>query len=168
MTTEADEADEPSVRELITHSAEETFELGRRIGENIKDGAVFLLTGELGAGKTLFTKGLAAGLGIDPADVTSPTFTLVNVHHGHKRLYHVDLYRLESATSRDIGLDEILDEENAVVVIEWAERLDHPPTTATAVRIENMSEVERRISVGGLPNAGFKSGKRGESDRHAN
>ncbi|HEU4391959.1 MAG TPA: tRNA (adenosine(37)-N6)-threonylcarbamoyltransferase complex ATPase subunit type 1 TsaE [Blastocatellia bacterium] len=148
MTPRSGRGDGTTIREVITHSAEETFELGRTIGEKTEYGAIFLLTGELGAGKTLFTKGLAAGLEIDPADVTSPTFTLVNVHDGRLRLYHVDLYRLESARSRDIGLDEILEEKNVVVVIEWAERLDHLPQTATVVRIETLSGLERRIAFG--------------------
>jgi tRNA threonylcarbamoyladenosine biosynthesis protein TsaE len=143
--SEVDQSTAPVRREVITRSAEETFELGRRIGSAITNGSIFLLTGELGAGKTLFTKGLAAGLEIDPADVTSPTFTLVNVHQGRKRLYHIDLYRLESAASRDLGLDEIFDQNDRVVVVEWADRLDHLPRNATSVKIESVSDDERLI-----------------------
>ena len=69
-------------QEFITRSAEETFDLAYRIGESLEGGEVFLLSGDLGAGKTVFTKGIAAGLEIDPADVTSPTFTLINAHAG--------------------------------------------------------------------------------------
>src|SRR5215471_1575810 len=75
----------------ITRSAQETFQLGVWIGEALRGPAVFLLRGDLGAGKTVFAKGIAAGLGIDPADVTSPSFTLINVHTGRLKLYHIDL-----------------------------------------------------------------------------
>src|SRR5260221_8267364 len=111
--------------QFITHSAEETFELAYQIGEAIKKSTVFLLQGDLGAGKTVFAKGIAAGLDIDPAGVNSPTFTIVNQHDGRMRLYHLDLYRIEGGTDDllEIGLDEMLSEANAVVVIEWPERL---------------------------------------------
>jgi tRNA threonylcarbamoyladenosine biosynthesis protein TsaE len=110
---------------FVTHSAEETFELAYAIGERLTESAVFLLEGDLGAGKTVFAKGIAAGLDIDPAEVNSPTFTLVNVHEGRMRLYHLDLYRLEGKVKEiyALGLDEMLSEANAVVLIEWAERL---------------------------------------------
>jgi len=110
--------------QFITHSAEETFELAYQIGEGITESTVFLLEGDLGAGKTVFAKGLAAGLDIDPAEVNSPTFTIVNQHDGRMRLYHLDLYRIEGGADelREIGLDEMLNEANAVVVIEWPER----------------------------------------------
>src|SRR5215210_5203231 len=111
--------------QFITHSAEETFELAYRIGEAITQSAVFLLEGDLGAGKTVFAKGIAAGLDIDPAQVNSPTFTIVNQHDGRMRLYHLDLYRIEGGADelREIGLEEMLNEGNAVMVIEWPERL---------------------------------------------
>jgi tRNA threonylcarbamoyladenosine biosynthesis protein TsaE len=121
--------------EFITNSDLETFELGRRVGEALSGRAIFLLHGDLGAGKTVFTKGLAAGLGIDPIDVTSPSFTLVNIHEGCLRLYHVDLYRIESSSRRDLGLEEMF-EANAVTVIEWAERLLTAPDGAIEVNIE--------------------------------
>jgi tRNA threonylcarbamoyladenosine biosynthesis protein TsaE len=111
--------------EYRTESAEETFELAFAIGERLAGGEIFLLRGDLGAGKTVFTKGLAAGLEIDPAEVTSPTFTLVNRHEGRLNLYHLDLYRLEDATTvlHDLGWEEMLDDRRAVIVIEWPERL---------------------------------------------
>ena len=133
--------------EIITHSAEETFELGRGIGEQINENAVFLLSGELGAGKTLFTKGLGAGLGIDPSDITSPSFTLVNAHEGRLRLYHVDLYRLDAGSSFELGIDEMLEERNAVTVVEWAERLNYRPSAAIEVSINAISENERMIRI---------------------
>lgn len=133
--------------EFLTRSPEETFELGRRLGLSQSGGAVILLSGELGTGKTVFVKGLAAGLGIDPDDVCSPSFTIINIHEGRLRLYHVDLYRLDSALRPDLGLDEILEERDAVVAIEWGERLDHPPAGAIRVVIEYASDTERRISI---------------------
>jgi tRNA threonylcarbamoyladenosine biosynthesis protein TsaE len=131
--------------EFITRSAEETFGLAKRIGEQLKGGEVLLLTGDLGAGKTVFAKGLAAGLGIDPADVTSPTFTLVNCHEGRLRYFHIDLYRLEAGAHEGLGLEEILADESAVTVIEWAERLGFVPAHATVVEMSYGSPFERRI-----------------------
>lgn len=133
--------------EFITHSAEETFTLAKSIGEQLEGGEVFLLKGDLGAGKTVFAKGLAAGLGIDPADVTSPTFTLVNIHEGRLRFYHIDLYRLDAGAHKGLGLEEIFEEENAVTVIEWAERLSFVPDRATVVEMFYVSNTERRIIV---------------------
>ena len=135
--------------EFITHSPEATFELARSIGEQLKGGETFLLSGELGAGKTVFAKGLAAGLDIDPSDVTSPTFTLINVHEGRLRFYHVDLYRLDSAANRNLGLEEIFDDEGAVTVIEWAERLGHAPARAVIVEFTYVSDCDRRVVIVG-------------------
>jgi tRNA threonylcarbamoyladenosine biosynthesis protein TsaE len=134
--------------EYTTHSPEETFELARKIGEHLKGGEIFLLSGELGAGKTVFAKGLAAGLDIDPSDVTSPTFTLVNAHEGRLRFHHVDLYRLETGRHQDLGLEEMFDNENAVSVIEWAERLSRAPGRAVTVELVYLSDPDRRIVIG--------------------
>jgi tRNA threonylcarbamoyladenosine biosynthesis protein TsaE len=116
--------------QFITHAADETFELAYSIGEAIAAPAVFLLEGDLGAGKTVFAKGLAAGLDIDPAEVNSPTFTLVNQHEGRMRLYHLDLYRLDlyrieggAKGAYDLGLEEMFADPQSIVVIEWPERL---------------------------------------------
>ena len=133
--------------EYTARSAEETFDIGFHTGKVLKGRAIFLLSGDLGAGKTVFTKGLAAGLEIDPADVTSPSFTLVNVYEGRLRLYHIDLYRLDAGAGFDLGLDEIFDEANAVTVIEWAERLDFTPAGAIQVEISYISDTERRIAI---------------------
>ncbi|MGH9843962.1 MAG: tRNA (adenosine(37)-N6)-threonylcarbamoyltransferase complex ATPase subunit type 1 TsaE [Blastocatellia bacterium] len=135
--------------QFITHSAEETFELAYSIGEAITEPAVFLLQGDLGAGKTVFAKGLAAGLEIDPAEVNSPTFTLVNQHEGRMRMYHLDLYRLEGGAEdlRTIGLEEMLNED-AVVVIEWSERLGAFAIAGSyAVSIVDLGGEERKISI---------------------
>jgi tRNA threonylcarbamoyladenosine biosynthesis protein TsaE len=135
--------------EFTTHSPEETFELARSIGQRLEGGEVFLLSGELGAGKTVFAKGLAAGLDIDPADVTSPTFTLINAHEGRLRFYHVDLYRLESGAHSDLGLDEIFDDEKAVSVIEWSERLSVQPEGAIDVEFFYVSNLSRTVKLFG-------------------
>lgn len=132
----------------ITRSKEETFVLASTIGEQLKGGEVFLLNGDLGAGKTVFAKGIAAGLGIDPTDVTSPTFTLVNSHEGRVRFFHVDLYRLDAGAHQGLGLEEILDDEKAVTVIEWAERLGFLPARSIVVEMSYLSPSERGILIG--------------------
>jgi tRNA threonylcarbamoyladenosine biosynthesis protein TsaE len=135
-----------------SHNPEETFEAGRRVGERLAGGEVLLLSGTLGAGKTVFTKGLAAGLGLDPAEVSSPSFTLVNRHgEGRLILYHLDLYRLAEGHSaaHAVELEELLADERAVIVIEWAERMGRyrlPPTT-WRVHIDGDGEDPRRIRI---------------------
>jgi tRNA threonylcarbamoyladenosine biosynthesis protein TsaE len=133
--------------EIITHVPEMTFAFAEQIGKMLKRRAVFLLSGDLGAGKTVFAKGLAAGLGIDPEEVTSPSFTLVNEYEGRLRLYHIDLYRLDTGACRELGLEEIFADERAVTIIEWAERLSELPAGAIRVEIEYLSDTERRIRV---------------------
>ena len=135
-----------------SHNPEETFETGRRVGERLEGGEVLLLSGTLGAGKTVFTKGLAAGLGLDQAEVSSPSFTLVNRHaEGRLVLYHLDLYRLAEgpASAHAVELDELLADERAVIVIEWAERMGdyRLPETVWRVRLEGDGEDPRRITV---------------------
>jgi tRNA threonylcarbamoyladenosine biosynthesis protein TsaE len=117
----------------------ETFELGRRVGARLAGGEILLLSGPLGAGKTVFVKGLAAALGLDPDEVSSPSFTLVNRHDaGRLLLYHLDLYRLEEgpAAAHAVDLDELLADERAVIVIEWAERMGRYPLPGGAWRVE--------------------------------
>jgi len=109
--------------QIITGSAEATFELAYSIGEGINGRTVFLLDGELGTGKTVFAKGIAAGLEIDPQEVNSPTFTIINQYEGRMRMYHIDLYRIHGEEIQQLGLEEILEEADAVIVVEWAERL---------------------------------------------
>lgn len=133
-----------------TWSPEETEALARGIGERIEGRAAFLLTGDLGAGKTLFTRGLATGLGIDPDEVSSPSFALVNRYDGGRlRVYHLDLYRLDEthadAAAYDLGLEEMLEEE-AVVVVEWADRLRaFPVPGAVRVTILLDDDPDRRV-----------------------
>ncbi|MEE8352906.1 MAG: tRNA (adenosine(37)-N6)-threonylcarbamoyltransferase complex ATPase subunit type 1 TsaE [Dehalococcoidales bacterium] len=107
--------------ETVTHSPEETQQLGRRIGELAAAGDVYLLTGELGTGKTCLTQGIAWGLGIAEYAL-SPTFVIMREMHGRLALYHVDLYRLDDvAEIADLGLDDYL-YGDGVAVVEWAEK----------------------------------------------
>lgn len=122
---------------FITRAAEETFDLGRQVGEQLSGGEILLLNGPLGAGKTIFVKGLAGALGLDTQEVTSPSFTLVNPYLGKLTLYHIDLYRLDegAAAAQAVDLEELLSDERAVIVIEWAERLGNHPLPANVWRI---------------------------------
>ena len=107
----------------VTRSPEQTLALGRRVGAAAQAGLVIALTGELGAGKTVLTKGIAAGLGVDPDRVTSPTFVLMVRHEGRIPLHHFDAYRLTSAAELlDIGAEEAF-YGDGVCVIEWADRV---------------------------------------------
>ena len=110
-------------------------------------GAVILLSGDLGAGKTAFVRGLAEGLGIDPGDVTSPTFTLVHEYRGGRLpLIHVDLYRLDRAELDEIGLDQDL-AAAGVIAVEWSERLARVIPGATTVSIQDAGGDTRRIEL---------------------
>lgn len=133
--------------EFTTHSPEETLALGKRIGKQLKGGEIFLLRGDLGAGKTVFAKGLASGLGIEPDDVTSPSFTLVNAHEGRLRLFHIDLYRLDFGSQENLGIREIFEDGNAVTMIEWADRLNDAPAGAIDIEMSYVSDCERSIRI---------------------
>ena len=109
---------------------EETFALGEKIGESLKGGEMILLSGGLGAGKTLLTKGILNALEFDIDEVTSPSFTLVNLYKTEKfDVYHIDLWRIDETSDAAfaVGLDEILEDKTAVVIVEWAERLKNFP-----------------------------------------
>ena len=139
------------VGDYVSHNERETFDLGARIGTQLSGGEILLLSGPLGAGKTMLVKGIAHELGIDEADVTSPSFTLVNPHQGRLLLYHIDLYRLDEGASaaHAVDLDEILTDENAVVIIEWAERLGRYPLPDNVWRISIAGDGDeaRTISI---------------------
>ena len=140
-----------STGEFQTTDAAETFALGKQIGAQLSGGEVLLLNGPLGAGKTVFVKGLAAALEVDPEEVTSPSFTLVNPYAGRLRLFHIDLYRLDegAAAAHAVDLEELLTDERAVIVIEWAERLKNYPLTTDVWRIDisGDGEAARRILI---------------------
>jgi tRNA threonylcarbamoyladenosine biosynthesis protein TsaE len=137
--------------EWISQSPEDTFALGEQTGSQLTGGEVLLLNGPLGAGKTVFVKGLAAALGVDPDEVSSPSFTLVNPYAGRLPLYHIDLYRLDSGATaaHAVDLEELLTNERAVIVIEWAERLGKYPVNAALLRISISGDGEspREISI---------------------
>ena len=129
--------------EHVTRSEAETASVASALAATLVSGDVILLSGNLGAGKTAFVRGLAEGLGIDPEDVSSPTFTLVHEYRGGRlTLYHVDLYRLEKAATDDLGLEEL---HRGVLAIEWPDRLSHQLPGARRVSIEILDGDERRI-----------------------
>ena len=134
--------------EIRTGSEEETEAAGERLGAMLSAGDVVLLYGDLGAGKTAFVRGLARAVGADPADVSSPTFTIVQEYTGRLTLYHVDLYRLEEKEVDDLGLEELV-LGDGVVAIEWAERWRERPDDVVEVRIEMLDGDGRSIGVTG-------------------
>jgi tRNA threonylcarbamoyladenosine biosynthesis protein TsaE len=132
---------------LTTRSEAETSAVGRDLAERLEAGSVVLLWGDLGAGKTAFVRGMAEGLGIDPAEVSSPTFTLIQEYRGGRLpLYHVDLYRLTPVEVDDLGLDDLI-LEGGVTAIEWADRLPRPLLHATNVDIRHGEDTSRTISI---------------------
>jgi tRNA threonylcarbamoyladenosine biosynthesis protein TsaE len=137
-----------------THSEDETFELAEKLGRLFAGDEVVLVVGELGAGKTVFIRGLASGLQVpDEANVCSPSFTLVNIYQGRVTFYHVDLYRLEDPEEiAELGLEDYLGA--GVVAVEWAEKLPFEIKGARVVRvlIEVNSQDERTIRISGLEN----------------
>jgi len=134
---------------ITTQSETETGEVGRKLASTLEPGAVVLLVGDLGAGKTALVRGLAEGLGVPPEDVSSPTFTLMQEYRGGRvPLIHVDLYRLNDPREiDDLGLEELGME--SVLAIEWAEKLPRAIAGAVEVRIEHRSGDERRLTITG-------------------
>jgi tRNA threonylcarbamoyladenosine biosynthesis protein TsaE len=136
-------------RQIETHSSEETIARGREIGAGLKPPVLVLLSGDLGAGKTTLTKGIAAGAGAAREDdVTSPTFTLVHKYEGTALVYHVDLYRVGDLHDLEtLGLEDIFS-ENAIVIVEWPDRLklrtDWP---VLRIGLDHVSEDVRRIVI---------------------
>jgi tRNA threonylcarbamoyladenosine biosynthesis protein TsaE len=132
------------VTEILTHSEAETMAVAREMACGLTPGDVLLLTGPLGAGKTAFVRGLAEGLGCDPDEVSSPTFTLIQEYRGRVPLFHVDLYRLKPVEAADLGLDDLA--EQGVVAIEWPDRWADAPSSAGRVEFEVVGETARRIT----------------------
>src|SRR6267142_1289529 len=134
---------------MVSTSEQETYSFAKKLAEPPPTPAHFLLYGKLGARKTVFAKGLADGFGVDEADeVTSPTFTLINQYSGRMRIYHIDLYRIETGALDGLGLEEIFDDPNAAVIVEWAERLGSFETPgATRAFLSYIDDHSRKIDL---------------------
>jgi len=134
--------------DIVSHSPEETIAFGRKLSTAFEPPCLVLMRGELGSGKTVLTKGIVVGLGAtEESEVTSPTFALVHEYSGARRVYHIDLYRIEGARDlASLGLDEMLAQQ-AIVIIEWGEKLAHAPAPRFEVHLEHQGESERRIAV---------------------
>ena len=135
--------------EIVTRSSEETTAWGREFAKRLTAPVLVLLTGDLGSGKTTLTKGIVAGLGAASEDeVTSPTFTLVHVYGKEAKVYHADLYRIESFHDFEtLGLEDVF-AKPAVVILEWSERFPlQSPWPQVRIRLEHQGGDLRRISV---------------------
>lgn len=131
-----------------TAAPDQTRHIGCTLGKALKGGEVLAITGDLGSGKTQLVKGIAQGLGIESSDITSPTFTLIHEHEGRLPLYHIDLYRLETARDiESIGLEEYLT-RNGVIAIEWAERATTLlPTNTVDITLTHQGGNNRHITI---------------------
>jgi tRNA threonylcarbamoyladenosine biosynthesis protein TsaE len=135
------------VRTASSDSEDQTAALGQTLGGTLRPGGVVLLYGDLGAGKTAFVRGIARGIGANPDEVTSPTFTIVQEYAGPSAtLYHVDLYRLEGPEIDDLGLEDLISGDG-IVAIEWAERWKGRPNDVIEVRITDLGEDRRSIGI---------------------
>lgn len=137
---------------IVSETPEETFDLGKRLGEHLKVPSIVCFFGDLAAGKTTLIKGLAAGAaGISPDHVSSPTFVLLNIYEGKKPVYHFDLYRLANAEGFfSLGFDEYW-HAGGICCIEWAERIaGHLPPNVISIRMKSLSENKREISLEGI------------------
>lgn len=141
--------------ETTTGTPKETRELGRLLGDFAVAGLVVLLNGDLGAGKTCFAQGVANGLGVSSASpVTSPSYTLLNIHYGRLPLYHFDLYRLSQVDDlADLGYDEFA-EGGGLTLVEWADRMTDALSASVDVFIEHISEHHRKLRFVALDDRG--------------
>ncbi len=139
------------IGEYICKNSEATFDLGEKLGEKLQGGEMILLSGGLGAGKTLFTKGILYALDYDIDEVTSPSFTLVNLYKAKFDVYHIDFWRLDanSDVAFAVGLNEIVEDETAIIIIEWAEHLQNFsfPEKTFRIKIEGDGDEARKISI---------------------
>jgi tRNA threonylcarbamoyladenosine biosynthesis protein TsaE len=140
-----------NAHEHITHSAEETMALGRKLASTLKNARMVILRGDLGTGKTTLVKGIAEGLeAASHEDVTSPTFTLIHEYRGPDvNLYHVDLYRIDTPRELDtLGLDEMFAEEGNLVLLEWGEKFPRfEKERDVEISIERRGDQERKFVV---------------------
>lgn len=134
-------------RRWTSRSPEETRAVGEALAAELAPDGVLLLSGDLGAGKTVLAQGVARGLGVDPAEVQSPTFTLIREHGAARdavpRFFHLDLYRLEPEQVEPLGIEELL-AGPGVKVVEWAERLPYPPDLAVRLELRRREGEEER------------------------
>ena len=132
---------------MLSRSEKETSAAGEDLARTLKAGDVVLLYGDLGAGKTAFVRGMARGLGADPDEVSSPTFTIVQEYGGSgPTLYHVDLYRLEPDEIDDLGLDDLVCGKG-IVAVEWADRWPGRPDDVVEVELTEVGDSQRSIQV---------------------
>ncbi|ANM29100.1 hypothetical protein ABI59_05040 [Acidobacteria bacterium Mor1] len=155
----------PAPETIFTLSEEETFELGRNVAKTLTGGELLLLDGDLGLGKTVFARGVAAGLGVAPEDVTSPSFTLVQEYKGGRTpLFHIDLYRMSEDDPDELGtlgIEEILS-SGGIAVIEWGDRLPrYHQRGAIRVVFYDLGEGSRRIEI--IPSKGEPGEHRGDA-----
>lgn len=135
---------------IITSSGDETIDLGRRLSQTFKDGSVICLTGDLGAGKTTFTRGVARGLNINEV-IQSPTFNIMKIYlKGDRPLIHIDAYRLLDVNT-DIGLDEYIGYETGITLIEWPMYIERLiPTKHIEINFKHLGNDKREITISGL------------------
>ncbi len=135
---------------LQSKNESETINLGQRLGQKLKPGDIVCLYGELGAGKTTITKGIASSFGIKERDITSASYTIIAEYDGDIPFYHIDLYRIMNGDTLDLGLDEYF-RSDGVSVIEWAERADNEiPENCIKVRMNHAGDDLREIELEGL------------------
>jgi tRNA threonylcarbamoyladenosine biosynthesis protein TsaE len=137
------------ILQIVTHSPEETMAFGRELAGDLRPPCLVLLKGDLGSGKTTLAKGIVAGLGAArEEEVTSPSFTLVHEYGGDRKVFHVDLFRIEDSRElAALGLEELWSED-ATVIVEWGEKLwDNTPAPRVIIQLEYRSSEERRITV---------------------
>lgn len=141
----------PKTEIYVCKLPQDTFDLGETVGNQLRGGEIILLAGGLGAGKTLFTKGVLYALDYDVDEVTSPSFTLVNLYRARFDVYHIDFWRLDNVAdvASAVGLSEILEDETAIVIAEWSERLKEInfPNKIIRVAIEGDGDDARRIEL---------------------
>ena len=138
--------------EYITHSPEETIELGAKLARQLPHPCLVIMQGELGSGKTTLVKGIVSGLGVArQEEVTSPSFTLVHEYGHERKVYHADLYRIEGAREQStLGLEDLL-EQDATVIVEWGEKMiDQDVEVQVRIRMELLEGEDRRILIEGL------------------
>ena len=142
---------------MTSAGPEETRALGQLLGELADAGLIVLLNGDLGAGKTCFAQGVARGLGVSSASpVTSPSYTLLNIHHGRLPFYHFDLYRLSQVDDlTELGYDEFA-EGDGLTLVEWADRMTDALSASVVVNIEHLTERQRRLQFDALDDCGEK------------